>query len=318
MEAQRRGDTGRDTQRQRGEERCKTWGRTHGGTERERHRLGGRDRERHRDTGEGTESRVEGNDGQTETGCWRGAQAEWGGQEWGSCGGGQGPSGSPQTRLGLQGPLRITPGCGAPLLGGGGERRRAAGEGCPLHLGPSPSLHGGGALSVSPPPSLARGSLRYPSLLSPPPGNSHQARPLSTHVPARDPTAAAWTEACLPRSPDGAVPGLGDKRRPSNLLPWSSLPGSAPPLCGSRELGEREKGRGGGGTRSHPGHPTSPETGRPKVTRNPDCNLSCSRGGGGGRWCRASGQRGGRGGAAGAASGDPPPEVVRKGKLRPG
>ena len=157
MEAQRRGDTGRDTQRQRGEERCKTWGRTHGGTERERHRLGGRDRERHRDTGEGTESRVEGNDGQTETGCWRGAQAEWGGQEWGSCGGGQGPSGSPQTRLGLQGPLRITPGCGAPLLGGGGERRRAAGEGCPLHLGPSPSLHGGGALSVSPPPIACTG-----------------------------------------------------------------------------------------------------------------------------------------------------------------
>lgn len=55
-------------------------------------------------------------------------------------------------------------------------------------------------------------------------------------------------------------------------LPTSS-PGTAslaqPPCAALSGAGKRKKGRGGGGTHSHPGHPASPETGRPKVTRQP-------------------------------------------------
>lgn len=74
-------------------------------------------------------------------------------------------------------------------------------------------------------------------------------------------------EACLPRSPDGGIPGLGDKRRPSNLLPWNSLPGSAP-LCGSRELASPGRAEGAGAPTATQAAPQA-ETGRPKVTRQP-------------------------------------------------
>lgn len=45
----------------------------------------------------------------------------------------------------------------------------------------------------------------------------------------RHPLWATWTEACLPRSPDGGIPGRSDNRQPSNLLAWNSLPGLSPP-----------------------------------------------------------------------------------------
>lgn len=56
------------------------------------------------------------------------------------------------------------------------------------------------------------------------------------------PLQRGW-EACLPRRPDGGIPGRSDNRRPSNLLAWNSLPLPGPP-CGSREGAGRAEGAG--------------------------------------------------------------------------
>ena len=73
---------------------------------------------------------------------------------------------------------------------------------------------------------------------------------------------ATWTEACLPRSPDGGIPGRSDNRLPSNLLAWNSLPGLSPPgrfpEGGSQPAREGQRGRGHlGATLEAQGHPAT-------------------------------------------------------------
>lgn len=76
---------------------------------------------------------------------------------------------------------------------------------------------------------------------------------------------ATWTEACLPRSPDGGIPGRSDNRLQSNLLAWNSLPGLSPPgrfpEGGSQQAREGRRGRGTSGPPRPPlepqGHPAT-------------------------------------------------------------
>lgn len=70
------------------------------------------------------------------------------------------------------------------------------------------------------------------------------------------PTLGNVDGGCLPRSPDGGIPGPSDNRLPSNLLAWNSLPGLSP----LGQLWERARGKGGrgGGTPGPPRPPPEP------------------------------------------------------------
>lgn len=169
----------------------------------------------------------------------------------------------------------------------------------------------GGSLSLSPCPQPGTGSGRRQGHVqqghSPARPREHTRSPQGS-APHRHRLSATWMKACLPRSPDGGIPGLGDKRRPSNLLPWNSLPGSAP-LCGWRELASARRAEGAGAPTATQATPRAQRLGGPRSHGNPDENPSSSQ-----LLPGAAGQWGGRGGAALTASGgDPPPKLFRRG-----
>lgn len=108
--------------------------------------------------------------------------------------------------------------------------------------------------------------------------------------------------ACLPRRPDGGIPGRSDNRRPSNLLAWNSLPLPAPPVAlGSKQ--EEQRGQG---------HPEPPRPPTPKAQGHEATGLETS-------WLLGNFRMSGRLRWASADDFEgPSPQVAQRGKGRAG